>query len=205
MCCLVLSCQRGYDVSCGAKLTEGTLGFVFKVVSSRFSVPDNVDAVFAFVSNICSDVLVDSEPTRHYSSCKVALEHRYLAPFTSHAEHADHDFSQIEHRTFAFDGPQRKAELLRNNSSSLFDIDAFKQFATHFFLTAPRVLIVQSTRDADLDSFTSIYDRAQWRRDCRICPVIPYSYGTTEKEGYNNFTTKSWSQHQHPSIHTYIP
>jgi len=163
-----MSYQRGYDVSCGAQLAGRTLGFSFKVVSSRCSVPDNVAAVFEFVSSICSDVIVDDEPTRHYSNSKVALEHRYLTPFASHAEQADYFFSQIEHRTFAFDGPQRKAQLLREDS--LFDIAAFKQFAIQFFITSPRVLIVQSTRDAELDSFISTYDRAPWRRDCRICP-----------------------------------
>lgn len=135
--------QLGYSVSCGVRQTYGTLGFCFQVQSSKFPAHEITKSILTFVSDIPAKVA--SLETEQYTAQVNALRGNRLTPPQSLSEAARAHWSEIEDAHYCFFSAKKQAALLED--SMLSGQSALQQFSQKLFLGAPKVLVVQATRE----------------------------------------------------------
>lgn len=130
-------------MSCGVRQTYGTLGFCFQVQSSKFPVHEITKAILTFVSDIPAKVAALG--TEQYLMQVNALRGNRLTPPQSLSEAARAHWSEIEDAHYCFFSAKKQAALLEDGQLS--GQSALQQFSQGLFLGAPKVLVVQATRE----------------------------------------------------------
>ena len=163
-------------MSCGVRQTYGVLGFCFQVVSSAFPVHAIQEAMLTFIESIEENV-IGGMSEELYLNNVTALVNSKLEPELSLNESATRNWAEIDDSRYDFQLHAKQAELLlirqkvasethAGKLTTLSQRENVKRFCKKLLADAPKVLILQATRQSSADPESDGVGNTQHLKNC---------------------------------------